>query len=67
MLLSSYGYQLPQKRLTMHLPRKVLAEKLGISWNAIWGWETNRRNPSPKLKTRLEQVLKIGEDKVPER
>ncbi len=47
----------------MRLSRKALAEQLGISWKTIWGWETNRRNPSPKLKARLEQLLKIGNHK----
>jgi transcriptional regulator with XRE-family HTH domain len=62
-LLSSYGYQFRQRRLAMRLSRKALAEQLGISWKTIWGWETNRRNPSPKLKARLEQLLKIGNHK----
>lgn len=64
-LISSFGYQLRQKRLAMRLPRKALAAQLGISWKTIWGWENNRRNPSPKLKARLEQLLKIGGGKVP--
>jgi transcriptional regulator with XRE-family HTH domain len=64
MLLSSYGYQLRQRRLAMRLSRKSLAEQLGISWKTIWGWETNQRNPSPKLKARLERLLKIGECKA---
>jgi DNA-binding XRE family transcriptional regulator len=65
MLLSSFGYQLRQKRLVMRLSRKSLAEQLGISWKTIWGWETNRRNPSPKLKAQLERLLMIGNGKVP--
>jgi DNA-binding XRE family transcriptional regulator len=64
MLLSAYGYQLRQRRLAMRLSRKTLAEQLGISWKTIWGWENNRRNPSPKLKARLEQLLNIGAGKV---
>jgi len=59
-LLSSYGYQLRKKRLAMRLPRKALAEQLGISWKTIWGWENNRRNPSPKLKASLERFLNGG-------
>ena len=62
-LLSSFGYQLRQKRLALRMPRKALAKQLGISWKTIWGWETNRRNPSPKLKARLDRILKIGEGK----
>jgi len=65
MLLSSYGYQLRQKRLAMRLSRKALAEQLHISWKTTWGWENNRRNPSPKLKARLERLLMIGDGKVP--
>jgi DNA-binding XRE family transcriptional regulator len=64
-LLSSYGYQLRQKRLQMRLPRKILAEQLGISWKTIWGWETNRRNPSSKLKVRLERLFNIGRGTEP--
>jgi DNA-binding XRE family transcriptional regulator len=62
-LFSSFGYQLRQKRLGMRLTRRMLAEQLGISWKTIWGWETNRRNPSPKLKARLEQLLNISAGK----
>jgi DNA-binding XRE family transcriptional regulator len=57
MLLSSFGYQLRQKRLAMRLSRKTLAEQLGISWKTIWGWENGIRTPSRKLKVRLDQLL----------
>jgi DNA-binding XRE family transcriptional regulator len=57
LLLSSFGYQLRQKRLAMRLPRKALAEQLGISWKTIWGWENGRRNPLRNLKQRLENFL----------
>jgi transcriptional regulator with XRE-family HTH domain len=63
MLLSSYGYQLRQKRIQMRLTRRALADQLRISWKTVWGWETNRRNPSPKLKARLERLLNIGDYK----
>jgi DNA-binding transcriptional regulator YiaG len=57
MMLSSCGYQLRQMRTQMRLTRKALAEKLGTSWKTVWGWENNRRNPSPKLKARLDLLL----------
>jgi len=56
-LLSSYGYQLRQKRIEMRLTRRALAEQLGISWKTIWGWENGRRYPSGNLKQRLENFL----------
>lgn len=57
MLLSSFGYQLRQKRITSRLTRKTLAEKLGMSPKTIWGWETSIRNPSRILRQRLEELL----------
>jgi DNA-binding XRE family transcriptional regulator len=57
MLISSFGYQLRQKRISMRLTRKALAERLGISWKTIWGWENGVRNPSAKLRTRLTTVF----------
>jgi DNA-binding XRE family transcriptional regulator len=57
MLLSSFGYQLRQKRLTLRLTRKALAGQLGICWKTIWGWENGIRNPSRLLMQRLEELL----------
>ena len=42
------GQKIRQYRLKLRKTRKQLASELGVSVKTLWGWETNRWQPSPK-------------------
>ena len=44
------GQKIKQRRLKLRKTRKQLASKLGVSIKTLWGWETNRWQPSPKCR-----------------
>jgi len=51
------GQQMMKRRLQMRKTRKEFAKELGVSTKTLWGWETNRCQPSATLRKRLGAVL----------
>jgi transcriptional regulator with XRE-family HTH domain len=49
----SRGQKIKQHRLKLRKSRKQFALDLGISQKTLWGWETDRRQPSKLLKERI--------------
>jgi DNA-binding XRE family transcriptional regulator len=49
----SRGQKIKQHRLKLRKTRKQLALELGISQKTLWGWETDRWQPSTLLKERI--------------
>jgi DNA-binding transcriptional regulator YiaG len=49
----SRGQKIKQHRLKMRKSRKQFASELGVSMKTLWGWETNRWQPSPKCRKLL--------------
>ena len=49
----SSGQKIKQHRLKMRKSRKQFAAELGISVKTLWGWETDRWQPSKLLKERI--------------
>jgi DNA-binding XRE family transcriptional regulator len=49
----SIGQQIKQFRLKSRKSRKQFASELGVSTKTLWGWETNRWQPSDLLKKRV--------------
>ena len=49
----SYGQKIKQHRLKLRKSRKQFASELGVSVKTLWGWETNRWQPSALLKERI--------------
>jgi transcriptional regulator with XRE-family HTH domain len=54
-----FGARILKHRLEMKKSRKQFATELGVSVKSLWNWETNRRTPSPSLRTRIGEVLRI--------
>jgi DNA-binding transcriptional regulator YiaG len=48
-----------QHRLKLRKSRKQFAAELGISQKTLWGWETDRWQPSELLKKRIGNGLKL--------
>jgi DNA-binding XRE family transcriptional regulator len=51
------GQKIKQYRLKMRKTRRQLAAELGVSTKTLWGWETNRWQPSAPLKNRISVGL----------
>jgi transcriptional regulator with XRE-family HTH domain len=49
----SIGQKIRQFRLKSRKSRKQFASELGVSIKTLWGWETNRWQPSPKCRKLL--------------
>jgi DNA-binding XRE family transcriptional regulator len=49
----SNGQKIKQHRLKMRKSRKQFAAELGISQKTLWGWESDRWQPSKLLKGRI--------------
>jgi DNA-binding XRE family transcriptional regulator len=49
----SSGQKIKQHRLKLRKSRKQLALELGVSQKTLWGWETDRWQPSTLLKERI--------------
>jgi len=47
------GEKIKQRRLKLKKTRKQLASELGISVKTLWGWETDRWQPSPNCRKRI--------------
>jgi transcriptional regulator with XRE-family HTH domain len=45
---ASIGQKIKQYRLKSRKTRLQFASELGVSMKTLWGWETNRWQPSPK-------------------
>ena len=49
----SNGQKVKQHRLNLRKSRKQFASELGVSQKTLWGWETDRWQPSPLIKKRI--------------
>jgi transcriptional regulator with XRE-family HTH domain len=47
------GQKIKKYRLKSRKTRKQFASELGVSIKTLWGWETNRWQPSPKCRKLL--------------
>jgi len=47
------GQKIKQHRLKLQKSRKQFAAELGVGQKTLWGWETNRWQPSKLLKERI--------------
>jgi DNA-binding XRE family transcriptional regulator len=54
------GQKLMQNRLKMRKTRKQMAAELGVSVKTLWGWETDRWQPSTILKKRMGADTRRG-------
>jgi DNA-binding XRE family transcriptional regulator len=50
------GQKIKQHRLNLRKTRKQLASELGISQKTLWGWETNRWQPSTQCRKHIAKV-----------
>ena len=53
----SIGQRIARRRMEMKKTRNECAKMLGISAKTLWGWETERRLPSPLLRDRIRRLL----------
>jgi len=44
-------------RLRLRLPRSEMAEKLGVSYAALWAWEVGKRRPRGRFLVLLQTFL----------
>jgi transcriptional regulator with XRE-family HTH domain len=51
------GEKITQRRLNLKKTRRQLASELGISVKTLWGWETNRWQPTAKGQKQIEAFL----------
>ena len=51
------GGKITQRRLKLKKTRRQLASELGISVKTLWGWETDRWQPTAKGKKQIEVFL----------
>lgn len=59
-LASNIRYLRKQQGLT----QEALAERLGVTYIAVQGWESKRRFPKPELMTSLATVLNVPESRL---
>jgi len=53
----STGEKITQRRLKLKKTRRQLASELGISVKTLWGWETDRWEPTAKGQKQIEAFL----------
>jgi transcriptional regulator with XRE-family HTH domain len=53
----SFGQEITKRRIQLKKTRKECAHELGLSMKTLWGWETNRCQPSAKLLERVAEFL----------
>jgi transcriptional regulator with XRE-family HTH domain len=51
------GQKIHQNRLKLRKSRKQFASELGVSQKTLWGWETDRWQPSTLYKNRITQKI----------
>jgi DNA-binding XRE family transcriptional regulator len=51
------GQKIKQHRLKLRKTRGQLASEMGVSPKTLWGWETNRWQPTAKGKKQIEAFL----------
>lgn len=54
---TDYGKWLTYRRKLKGIGREDFAENVGVTVNAVWHWETNRRRPYPRLQQKILDVL----------
>ena len=59
-----YGQAISEIRLRKKLSRVAFANKLGISRGTLYGIETNKRSPSPKVIRALQKEFGISDRKL---
>ena len=57
---NSLGERIRLRRLQLRKTGKQCAKELGISVKTLWGWERNRRLPTPLLRARLVKLFGSG-------
>ncbi len=57
----SIGEQIRKRRMELKKKRSACAKELGISVKTLWGWETNRCQPSALLRKRIVAFLEFAE------
>jgi len=51
------GQKIKQRRFELKKTRKQLASELGVSVKTLWGWETDRWEPTAKGQKQIEAFL----------
>jgi DNA-binding transcriptional regulator YiaG len=51
------GEKITQRRLKLKKTRRQLASELGISVKTLWGWETDRWQPTAKGQEQITEFL----------
>jgi DNA-binding XRE family transcriptional regulator len=51
------GQKIKQRRLELRKTRKQLASELGVSVKTLWGWETDRRQPTTQGQEQITRFL----------
>jgi DNA-binding XRE family transcriptional regulator len=51
------GQKIKQRRLKLKKTRKQLALELGVSVKTLWGWETDRWEPTAKVQEQITKCL----------
>ena len=49
-----------KRRLELKKTRKQMARELGISVKTLWGWETDRHQPSSQLRMQIYRIFKYS-------
>lgn len=57
----SIGQQIRKRRLELKKNRSACAQELGVSVKTLWGWETNRCQPSAPIQKRIVAFLELEE------
>jgi transcriptional regulator with XRE-family HTH domain len=57
----SFGQRIKQCRLKLQKTRKELASELGISVKTLWGWETDRRQPTTQGQKQIAKFLECAD------
>jgi len=53
----TFGQKIRQSRLKLRKTRKQMALELGVSVKTLWGWETDRRQPTAQGKKQVAEFL----------
>lgn len=60
----SLGTNIRETRKSLHLTQADVAERIGVSFETVSGWETDKYSPSMENLQALAQVLETSTDKL---